>query len=218
MNLKLPRQSMLWMWMLFAALAAAAPAAAQPPAQDLEDSAAAAAPIPPPVARISGVPSPRDYVIGPDDVLSVVFWRDKEMSAEVVVRPDGKITLPLLNDVDAAGLTPQQLRDRIEEAAHTFVSDATATIVLKQINSRKVFVTGAVEHPGAYPLNTPTTVLQMIATAGGLKEYADSRHIVVMRTEGRVQASYFFDYKSVTKHKKLSENVFLLPGDTLVVP
>jgi polysaccharide export outer membrane protein len=217
MTINLPRLSICF---VVAALAASGPAAAQPPAQAPGESDAPAASSAPaaPASRIAGIPSPRDYVIGPDDVLSVVFWRDKDMSAEVVVRPDGKITLPLINEIDAAGLTPQQLRDRVEKAAQQFVSDATATVVLKQINSRKVFVTGSVEHPGSYPLNTPTTVLQIIATAGGLKEYADSKHIVVMRNEGKVQASYYFDYKSVTTHKKLQQNILLLPGDTVVVP
>lgn len=161
---------------------------------------------------------PTDYVIGPDDVLTVVFWRDKEMSTEMVVRPDGKVTLPLINEITAAGLTPEQFRAHVEEESRRYVSDAAVTVVIKQINSRKVFITGAVEHPGAYPLTVPTTVLQLIATAGGLKEYADSSHIVVMRRQGAVQASYYFDYKSVTHHKKLGENIDLLPGDTVVVP
>ena len=216
MNVTVPRLSICFVL----ALVVGGPVAAQPPQGPADGDAPAAPSIgaAAPAARVAGIPSPRDYVIGPDDVLSVVFWRDKDMSAEVVVRPDGRITLPLINEIEAAGLTPQQLRERVENAAQQFVSDATATVVLKQINSRKVFITGAVEHPGSYPLNTPTTVLQIIATAGGLKEYADSKHIVVMRAEGKVQATYFFDYKSVTNHKKLSENIFLLPGDTVVVP
>ena len=200
---------------LFAVGAAVAAAHAQtgPQVRPAAPEASASA-----AAVTAGVVPPAGYVVGTDDVLSVVFWHDKDMSADVVVRPDGRITLPLINEIEAAGLTPGQLRDRIEDAAHRYVPDATVMVAVKELKSRKIFVTGAVERPGVYPLTTPTTVLQMIATAGGLKEYADSKNIVVMRTEGAVQASYFFDYKSVVKHKKLSENIILQPGDTLVVP
>ena len=116
-------------------------------------------------------------------MLSIVFWRDKDMSADVVVRPDGKISLPLLNDVQAAGLTPDQLRDQLTKAAAKFVEEPNATVVVKEIHSRKVFITGNVAKAGTYPLTGDMTVLQLIAVAGGLLEYADSKNIVVMRTE-----------------------------------
>jgi polysaccharide export outer membrane protein len=159
-----------------------------------------------------------EYLIGPDDVLSIVFWRDKDMSGDVAVRPDGKISLPLLSDVHAAGLTPLQLRDRLTEEAKRFIEDPNVSVVVKQINSRKVFVTGEVLKPGPYLLTGPTTVLQMIAIAGGLKEYADSKHIVVMRTEAGRNLAYEFNYRDVAQRKKLSQNIELKPGDTLVVP
>src|SRR6185295_11169335 len=129
--------------------------------------------VPAATASLAVVPTPPDYVIGADDLLSVVFWRDKDMSSEVAVRPDGKISLPLLNDIQAAGLTPSQLRDRLTEDAKRYLEDPNVTIVVRQINSRRVFVTGEVAKPGPYPLIGPTTVLQILATAGGLKEYAD---------------------------------------------
>ena len=164
------------------------------------------------------VTPPPDYVIGPDDQLSVVFWRDKDLSGDVIVRPDGKISLPLLNDVQAAGLTPDQLRLEVTEQAKQFVEGPSATVVVRQINSRKVFVTGEVEKPGPYPLTAPTSVLQLISMAGGLKEYANSKKIVIMRTENGRQVSYPFNYKDIIERKNSAQNIELRPGDTVIVP
>ncbi len=161
---------------------------------------------------------PEDYVIGPDDLLVVIFWQDKDMSSEVSVRPDGKITLPLINDVQAAGQTPAQLRDKLEELGAKFLREPNATVVVKQINSRKVFITGQVTKPGSYALTAPTTVLQLIALAGGLLEYADREHIVVLRNEKGKQASHRFNYKEVAQQKNLNQNVELKVGDTVLVP
>ena len=161
---------------------------------------------------------PADYVIGPEDVLSVVFWRDKDMSLDVTVRPDGKISLPLLNDVPAAGLTPAQLCDRLGEEAKRFIEDPNVTVIVRQINSRRVFVTGEVFKPGPYSLIGPTTVLQMLATAGGLKEYADSKHIVVIRKENGRTIMNRFNYDDAVKPKGVRGNIDLKPGDTIVVP
>ena len=169
-------------------------------------------------AAAAAVVTPPDYTIGPDDVLTVMFWREKDLSAEVVVRPDGKISLPLLNDVEAAGLTPEQLRERVVAGARRYVEDPNASIVVKQVNSRKVFITGEVTKPGIYPLTTATTVLQLIAAAGGLKEFVDGNDIVVMRTEAGQQVRYPFNYKNVVKGKTLGQNIQLKPGDTVVVP
>lgn len=140
------------------------------------------------------------------------------MSGEVTVRPDGKITLPLINDVQAAGLAPTQLRDAIEEAAAKFLREPNATVVVKQINSRKAFITGQVTRPGGYTLTVPTTVLQLIAMSGGLLEYADKEHIVVLRNENGKQTSYRFNYKEVAQQKNLNQNVLLQIGDTVLVP
>lgn len=161
---------------------------------------------------------PTDYVIGPEDVLSVVFWREKELSADVAVRPDGRITLPLINDIDAAGLTPAQLRERVIDAARPFLEDPTATVIVKQINSRKVFITGEVQKPGSYPLVAPTTVLHLIAMAGGLREFTLGKKIVIMRTEAGRQKGYRFNYAQVRGGKNLAQNIELKPGDTVVVP
>lgn len=171
-----------------------------------------------PVASVGGVQPPADYVIGPEDSLAIVFWREKELSSDVLVRPDGMISLPLLNDLPAAGLTPEQLRQKVIQEANRFVEDANVTVVVKQINSRKVFITGHVNKPGPYPLISPTTVLQLIATAGGLVEFADDKNILIIRTERGRQMSYRFNYKDVTKRKNLQQNIQLKPGDTIVVP
>jgi polysaccharide export outer membrane protein len=161
---------------------------------------------------------PPDYVIGPEDVLSVVFWRDKDMSLEVAVRPDGKISLPLLNDVQAAGLTPAQLCDLLGDQAKRFIEDPSVTVIVRQINSRRVFVTGEISKPGPYPLIGPTTVLQMLATAGGLREYADSKHIVILRKETGYTTMFRFNYSDALKPRGASSNIELKPGDTIVVP
>jgi polysaccharide biosynthesis/export protein len=159
------------------------------------------------------------YVIGADDVLSIVFWRDKDMSAEeVTVRPDGKVALPLLNDIQAAGLTPEQLRDEVVEAARRFVEDPNPTVMVKEINSRKVFITGQIEKPGPYPLKSTTTVLQLIATAGGLKEFVSGKNISVIRSEAGQPIVYRFNYQDVLNRENLAQNIELRPGDTVVVP
>jgi polysaccharide export outer membrane protein len=185
------------------------PAAANPSQRPANRSAAAVA------DPATNVVPPPDYTIGPDDRLSIVFWRDTEITSEVVVRPDGRISLPLLNDVQAAGLTPDQLRERLLVAAARFIADPAATVVVKEINSRRVYITGGVEKPGSYPLNGPTTVLQLIATAGGLKEFVNGKSIIVVRTgNSRIK----FNYQDVVSGKKLEQNIALRPGDTVIVP
>jgi len=206
-----------------------APAPQQPaPAPQPESPATAAPAVPPaktaatrpaaPPAIPAGVAVPSDYTIGPDDILSIVFWRDKDMSADVVVRPDGRITLPLISDVQAGGLTPELLRDSIREQATKFVEDPTVTVVVKQINSRRVYVTGMVGKPGAYPISNPTTVLQLLSMAGGVNEFANAKKIMVMRNENGQQKAYKFNYKDVVKGQNLKQNILLQPGDTVVVP
>jgi polysaccharide biosynthesis/export protein len=161
---------------------------------------------------------PAGYVIGPEDVLTILFWRDKDMSGDVTVRPDGKISTPLLNDIQAAGLTPEELRVRINNEAAHYIEDPNATVVVKQINSRKVFITGEVEKPGVYPLSGPMSVLQLIANAGGFKEYAKRDAVLIVRKEDGRQVQLPFDYNAVVRGKKLNQNVELKPGDTVVVP
>jgi polysaccharide export outer membrane protein len=128
------------------------------------------------------------------------------------------ISLPLLNEVQAAGLTPTELREKITELAKKFVDDPNAAVVVRQINSRKVFVNGQVERPGPYALSAPMTVLQMLSTAGRLREYAKRSKIVVIRTDKGRQVSFKFNYDEVMDQKKLEQNIVLKPGDTILVP
>lgn len=158
------------------------------------------------------------YVIGTDDVLSIVFWRDKDLSGDVTVRPDGKVTLPLLNDVQAEGRTPEELRDALKTAAEAFVEDPNPTVIVKEIKSRRVFITGQVEKPGPYALTSETTVLQLIAMAGGMREFADGEKITILRKTASGTIVLPFNYKDVLKRKNLDQNVQLKPGDTVVVP
>lgn len=197
---------------------AGAPAFAQaqkpaPTAQSVPAAAVAAA-----APRATDPVVPPGYVIGTDDVLSIVYWKDKDMSADAQVRPDGRIALPLINEVLAAGLTPEQLREKITEESKKYMEDANITVVVRQINSRKAYITGEVNRPGPYPLTSPTTVLQLISLAGGLRDYADSKKIVIMRTVNGKPTSLKFNYKDVVSGKNLTQNIELKPGDTVVVP
>jgi polysaccharide biosynthesis/export protein len=198
---------------------AQAPVPSQAPAPVAQpQTSAPAVPGAPPAATEPAAAVPPDYVIGADDVLSIVFWEQANHGGEVIVRPDGKITLPLINDVQAAGLTPEQLRQHIVTASARYLRDPNVTVVVKQTNSRRVYVTGRVNKPGTYVLTTPITVLQMLALAGGIGEFAKKDRIVVMRTEGDRTASHKFNYGDVIAGKKLEQNILLRPGDTIIVP
>jgi polysaccharide export outer membrane protein len=200
------------------AAAPTSPAPATPAAPATGKPAPAPSTAKPPVAIPPGAVVPADYVIGPEDVLTIVFWREKDLSSDVIVRPDGRISLPVLQDVNAAGLTPEQLRDSLTKTAERFIEDPNVTVVVKEINSRRVFITGQVAKPGPYNLNAPTTIVQLISMAGGLLEYADGKNIVIMRTENSNPVSYRFNYKEVSERKNLKQNIALKPGDTVLVP
>jgi polysaccharide export outer membrane protein len=173
---------------------------------------------PAPVPQAPAVPPPPGYVIGPDDVLQVLFRYDRDLTTDVVVRPDGMISLPMLSDVPAAGLTPEQLRDKVTESAKRFIEDPAVTVIVRTINSRRVFITGEVTRPGPYPLTSTMSVMQLIAIAGGLTEFADEKGISVMRTENGKPLRLPFNYKDVAKGKNLKQNIELKPGDTVIVP
>ena len=200
-----------------------APPQTQRPPQTQPAPSQAPRPQPAPPAAKPAVPGPSvpveaGFTIGPEDVLGILVWKDQEMSGDVTVRPDGMITLPLIRDVKAAGLTPNQLADRIQEAVREFVTDASVTVVVRQMNSRKVFITGEVTRPGAYPLASSMTVMQLIAVAGGLNEFAEAKSISVMRVEAGKTRTFPFDYKNVASGRKPEQNIVLKPGDTVVVP
>ena len=164
------------------------------------------------------IPVDDEYIIGPADVLDIQVWREPNLSRIIPVRPDGKITLPLLNDVQAAGLTPLELKTEIEKGLAKFVESPTASVAVQEINSKGIFILGQVNAPGQYPLQRGLTVLQALSLAGGLAEWADSGNIVILRSEGEKQTRIEFNYKRVSKGKDLEENIVLRPGDTIIIP
>lgn len=158
------------------------------------------------------------YVIGPEDVLTIDVWNEKELSGPVPVRPDGKISVPLLNDVQAAGLTPMELMSSLSEKMKKFVSDPTVTVTVTTVNSRKVYILGEVTRPGAFPLVPDMTVLQALTTAGGPTPYAKTSKIYILRTQNGTQNKLAFNYKQVVRGGSSEQNILLKSGDTVVVP
>lgn len=173
---------------------------------------------PPSAGPAGSVAAPSDYRIGPQDVLGVVFWREPDISGDVTVRPDGRITLPVIGELAAEGLTPAELQAAVHKAASRFLTDINVAVVVRAINSRKIFVTGRVASPGAHPLVGPLTVMQAIALAGGLTEYADAKGITIVRSRNGQSQSFKFNYRDVAKGKSMEQNLQLQPGDTIVVP
>ena len=159
-----------------------------------------------------------NYVIGPQDVLDIDVWKEAELTRSVPVRPDGKISLPLLNDVQAAGLTPTQLSEEITTDLKKFITDPQVTVIVTQINSQRVYILGEMTRPGAYPLLPGMTVLQALSSAGGFTPFANMKKIYVLRNEGGKQEKFPFNYKDVVKGKNAGENIVLKAGDQIVVP
>jgi polysaccharide export outer membrane protein len=172
-----------------------------------------------PDRRTQGAAVPDDYVIGVEDLLGIVFWReqDKALTTDVVVRPDGKISVPMLNDIAAAGLTPEQLAGSVQEAASKYIRDAAATVIVREIRSRKVYVIGEVSRPGTVQLGGGMNVIQAIAEAGGFLEHANKSDVVIVRNEKGRETRLRFNYKDVVNGKKPEQNVRLAPGDTILV-
>jgi polysaccharide biosynthesis/export protein len=165
----------------------------------------------------SAADTPADYVIGPDDTLHIAVWKEPDLTATLPVRPDGKISLPLLNDVPAAGMTPMQLADSITGKLRKYVADPRVTVVVTAMNSRRVFVTGEVSKPGAMALLPNMTILQALSSSG-FTQFANLKRIYLLRTENGRQTKIPFNYKQVVKGDHPEQNILLKPGDTLVVP
>src|SRR5438105_3756487 len=151
----------------------------------------------------------RPYVIGAEDVLAINVWREPELSRTVPVRPDGKITLPLVGEIQASGLTPHKLQDNLAEGFKAYVSNPEVTVIVQEVKSLKFNIVGEISRPGSYTLTQPMTVLDAIAVGGGLRDFAKSGRIYVLRNNTRLS----FDYKQVIKGKRLPDNVELKPGD-----
>ena len=158
------------------------------------------------------------YVIGPQDVLDIDVWQEAELTRTVPVRPDGRISLPLVNDVQAAGLTPTELATDLTTKFKKFVTDPQVTVIVTQINSQRVYILGQASRPGAYPLLPGMTVLQALSSAGGFTIFADTKKIYVLRKEGGKQQKFPFNYKEVIAGKNQEQNIELKAGDQIVVP
>jgi len=159
-----------------------------------------------------------DYKIGPQDKLIISVWKEPDVSREVPVRPDGKISLPLLNDVTAAGLTPMQLANSLADSLKKFISSPQVTVIVTEINSRRIYVLGEVVKAGTFPLLPKMTVLQVISSCGGFTQFANPKKIYVLRTQDGKQTKIPFNYKEVVSGKNPEQNIELQPGDTIVVP
>jgi len=159
-----------------------------------------------------------NYMIGPGDQLYVNVWKEPDLTSSVPVRPDGKISMPLLNDVQAAGLTPMQLSSDVAEKLKKYLEQPHVTIVVTGTNSRLVYVVGQVGHAGALPLLPDMTVLQALSSVGGISEFANSKKIYVLRVENGKPQRYYFNYKEAIKGDRPEQNILLKAGDTIVVP
>jgi polysaccharide export outer membrane protein len=168
-----------------------------------------------PEARI--LAEDRDYRIGPEDVLDISVWKNPELSRSVPVRPDGKISLPLVNVIQAAGLTPSLLRQELTQRLSEYVPSPEVAVIVREVNSATVAVVGAVRTPGRYGVRSPSTVLELIALAQGFTDFAARDRIVVLRRVGRVDTRIPFNYRSLADGS-IQENFFVQPGDIIVVP
>jgi len=193
------------------------------PAQDRKDSkdqpAAPAAPATPPDpggARLgaSAAVDPKTYIIEPEDILAIKVWREPELSGTFTVRPDGKISMHLVGEIVAGGLTPDQFQQRVVEALQTVINRPQVVAAVHEVRSKRYFISGEVNRPGQYPLSTKVTIMEALSMAGGFREFADTKGIKVMRGNERIK----FNYKDVVKGKKLEQNIELKPGDHIVIP
>jgi polysaccharide biosynthesis/export protein len=172
---------------------------------------------PAPASPPAQAAAPNDYVIGADDMLHISVWKEPDLTSTLPVRPDGKISMPLVNDLQASGMTPMQLADTITDKLKKFIADPRVTVVVTQMNSRRVFATGEVTHPGTMALLPNMTVLQALASAG-FTPFANLKGIYVLRTVNGKQITIPVRYKELIRGKDPQQNVLLQPGDTVVVP
>jgi len=159
-----------------------------------------------------------DYKIGAQDVLRIDVWKEPDITRTIPVRPDGKISLPLLSDIQAAGLTSHELGTSITKGLEKYINNPQVTVTVMEINSRRVYLTGEVNHPGAIPLLPNMTVLQALSSGGGFTQFAKLKSIYVMRTEDGKQVKHPFNYKEVVKGNLAEQNILLQPGDVIVIP
>lgn len=199
-----------WMfpWLVMTAMATGTFAAQGKKDSKTPDSTAQAQSVP-------SIPAGPTYVIGPGDLLDIDVWRNAELSFKgLPVRPDGMISIPLLNDVQAAGLTAMQLSRELTEKLKSYVKTPQVTVVVSQVNSQRYYILGEVAHPGVFPLLPDLTALQAISSAGGFTQFANEKKIYILRGAKK----FPFNYKVVVQGKDLQQNIELKPGDTVVIP
>jgi polysaccharide export outer membrane protein len=156
---------------------------------------------------------PNKYLIGPEDVLFVKVWRENDFTLPVAVRPDGKITMPLIGEVQAAGQTPMQLTKSLTELLTKYINNPDVTVFVTEVRSKKYYIIGEVNRAGAFPLVTPTTILEALGNAGGFREFANTKKIKILRGD----KVFNFNYNDVTKAKHLEQNIYLENGDKIIV-
>jgi polysaccharide biosynthesis/export protein len=179
--------------------------AATQPAADAKPATLA-----PPAAPVD----PKAYVIGAEDVISIRVWHEPENSGQFIVRPDGKVSVPLVGEIQAAGLTPEKLSLNIAESLQKIMVHPEVTVGVERVNSKKYYIQGEVNKPGSYPLVIDTTVLEALVNAGGFRDFANTKKIVILRGSERLK----FNYHEVTHGKKMEQNILVKPGDQIIVP
>jgi polysaccharide export outer membrane protein len=179
---------------LLGLIVSAGPAVAQAPAQD------------------------SSYKIGPNDILNIFVWKEVDLTRDVTVMPDGKITFPLIGEMTAQGLTASELKKAITDKLQNYVTAPEVTVIVRESRSQMIYAIGKVMRPGPYPLAPGMTVMQALSAAGGFAEWADPKNILIVRREGGKETQLRFNYKEYTSGEKLEQNILLKPGDTLVVP
>jgi len=168
--------------------------------------------------QIEGVVEGDKYVIGPEDVLSINVWKEESLSKTYLVRMDGKISMPLIDEIQAAGLTPLQLREILIQKLQEFIDAPNVSVTVTESNSFKVYVSGEVKSPGVYRLRSKTSIIQFIPMAGGFTEWANQKKITIIRKENGREKRMVVNYKKIVQGDELDSNVFLQPGDTIIVP
>ena len=163
-------------------------------------------------------PQSSSYLIGPEDVLHIYVWKEQDLTQDVIVLPDGKLTFPLVGEIQAEGRTAMELKDAITQRLQEYVTAPEVTVVVREINSRHIYTLGKLHGPGPYPLVAGMTVIQALSAAGGLAEWADEKNILVIRREGGKEVQHRFNYKQYISGENLKQNILLKPNDTIVVP
>ena len=163
-------------------------------------------------------PQPKEYIVGPEDVLEIYVWQNEDLCRTVMVRSDGMISLPLAGDIEAAGRSPEQLAAEVIRKLKPYIGKPVVAVIVKEMNSKRIFVQGEVNRSGAYPIRTPTTLPQAIAIAGGFAPFARTSQIKIIRTEKAGARIIKVNYKKIVSGEIPPEDTLLAPGDTIIVP